>query len=277
MIGRILGDQMLRLIVSAAVICVAAPSLAQEFTPEFYAGVLGGVGPTFTERAKLWEDDGAILSAGAFAGVNLLSGNMLYGVEAGLSSDFGKSHYNEQRYSFQAQPYPRFVGSGYNPGTPVPAYIETSSRPGGSVNNSTLQYSYGEVLARPTVSGRIGVKVQDWTIYGKAGIGAALYRQTNVSDSSASTLCRATATETQYTPSFAGNNYQTYDTGCIDPTPGPIEKTSTSSWSPTIVYGIGAEYDFSNFFARGEVEITQIANGYTNGTTRLNGGLGIKF
>lgn len=115
--------------------------------------------------------------------------------------------------------------------------------------SETLQYTYGEVLARPTVSGRIRVKVQDWTIYGKAGLGAALYRQTNMSDASATILCGATAIETQHRPEFGGNSYQSYETGCIDPTPGTVEKNSTTQWSPTIVYSIGAEYDFNNFFA----------------------------
>ncbi len=194
-------------IAAAMLVGLAHPIPAQELIPEFYAGVLGGLSPTYSQEARHWEDDHVFVSAGAFTGVNFRSESLLYGIEASVSTDFGKAN--------------QWEGFGWVPGAGQPS----------------MSYSYYEVTARPALSGRLGASFENWTIFSKAGIGAALISTTTVSTTS----------------------------------------TTDTSWTPTVNYGVGTEYNFGGYFVRGEIEMTQFGDTNINAVTRANLGAGVVF
>ncbi len=257
-----------------------APIAAQDFTTDFYAGVLGGISPTYGPDAKLWEDSSALFSAGAFGGVNFRSGGLLFGVEGSVASDFGKTNTGEWVNSGPAVTLPRFRSSTFVPGAPVSGIVVTTgTAPGGQLSFSELNYSYVEVKARPAVVARVGISHGSWTIFGKAGVGAALLSSTSVRDQSASVYCGAFATRITTSPNGAmGNNIFVEDTACLNPTSGPVTTTDSNQWTPTLTYGIGAELDLDRYFGRGEIEMTNWGlNGGISGMTRVNLGAGVRF
>src|SRR5690606_26763432 len=124
--------------------------------------------------------------------------------------------------------------------------------PGGQAANEFISYSYIETLARPALSGRLGIQSGDWTIYGKAGLGIAYNRYTQVSDGRGTINCSAITQETRHQGVSGGESTQEYwQTECLNPQRGQLTSKSQETWTPVAVYGLGAEYDFGQYFARG--------------------------
>lgn len=267
-------------LLSALLFSLAATGVvaAQDFTPEFYAGVLGGAAPTYGVVGTRSPSDPAIFSAGAFVGVNLHAGSMLYGLEVAGTTDFGKTTGFESYQPNTVAPFPRVLSTSTCNGCTFPTggVGSTYETFAGPASNEALQFSYIETLARPTIAGRIGMSAGDLRIYGKAGLGLQYQRQTSVNDQRGTTNCRATQVQTRYTGVSGGQStQQAVAVACLDPTVGTLTTNTRETWTPVVVGGLGAEYDFDPYFVRGEVEMTHVL--YGGSTIRAHGGLGVRF
>lgn len=262
-------------IISAVLAC--APACAQEFSPEFYAGVLGGLAPTYGREALHSPSDSAAISAGAFAGVNFTSDAMIYGLEIAAASDFGKTTVQEFYQPNTIAPMPQLVGISTCTGcTFTPGVVTRYENQGGQLSNEALSYLYVETLARPSLVGRVGMSAGDWTIYGKAGLGVTYQKQTSVTDNRGIVNCESTRYETHFEGVSGGESTQrTFATECVNPTSGQLTSTVSDTWTPVVVGGLGAEYEIQRYFVRGEVEMTHVL--YGGSTVRAHAGLGIKF
>src|SRR6185312_7778743 len=119
------------------------------------------------------------------------------------------------------------------PGPPAPGTtVTTGSVAGGQASSDILTYSYNQTIARPALTARVGVNAENWTFFGKAGLGVSIYNQTTVTDETASVYCDATATQT----TLSGNTAYTQDTGCIGPKPGSVNSTNASYVTPNVIF-----------------------------------------
>jgi hypothetical protein len=285
------------LVAAFATLCFS-PASADELKSRFdgfYAGATAGydipTDKTWTERT--WGDyrfvdrgyyvphvpESAIggPKLGIVSGYNTTSGSLLFGFEARAQYNFNQTNAaTTNAVPGQQLPY---LYSAESCNGCEKSFID--NYPNYAPSNYWLSSSETQTvrLSRPwqiDMSIRGGVILQDWLVFGKVGLGMEASRTVSVDDYSASVVCNSPVTMRTRPNAYTVKDYIV---GCGSPTTGgQITQTITNSINPTAIFGIGAERNFGNYFARAEAEMTaHLVSGSTYYTPAVNVTAGVRF
>jgi opacity protein-like surface antigen len=212
---------------------------------------------------------------GGFAGYNATAGSLLVGLETRGQYSFARnsaeSVYSAPGFSIPTTlQYHQCFGcdQSFLDNYPIPNY-------------SPLALNYDSrtriLRSRPwqaDLSLRAGFAVHDWLLFGKVGVGAEQSTTVITNDSSGTKYCDPVLVRQR--PQF--NSVAIVAVGCNSITSGPIKVTTTNSYNPVALIGMGIERNFGRIFTRAEAEL--VAHLYPNSTyytPALNLSVGYRF
>ncbi|WGS21699.1 MULTISPECIES: hypothetical protein [unclassified Bradyrhizobium] len=187
-------------------------------------------------------------SVGAFAGYNVVQGNLLVGAEL-------RGRYSFAKAEDSVEPSPS--------STPLPVWIGScwGCAPGGGISTDRVTLfsapRYSASYRRPyaaDASFRVGFTASDWLFYGRAGAGIEKSESIYTADDSRSVYCYK-PTIIQRPNSNGGIDYLA--ASCASQGNGPTTtSTLVNGYAPVVSIGAGVERNFNSLFVRAEAELT---------------------
>jgi opacity protein-like surface antigen len=213
---------------------------------------------------------------GGLAGYNATAGSLLIGLEARGQYSFAKNS-TENSYSAPGFSIPTRLEYLQCFGC-AQSFLDNYPIPTG-YNPLALNYdSHTQIVhSRPwqaDLSLRAGFAIQDWLVFGKAGAGAEQSTTVTTNDSTGTKYCDPILVRQR--PEF--NSVAIVAVGCNSIAVGPKTVTTTTTYNPIALMGLGVERNFDRIFARAEAELVgHFYPGSTYYTPAVNISVGYRF
>ncbi|MGB6080198.1 MAG: hypothetical protein WBF99_12140 [Xanthobacteraceae bacterium] len=214
---------------------------------------------------------------GALTGFNNVSGSLLVGIEARALYNFSRTS-SSLTINRPGQTPPFATAGGWCPSCDSDPFTARADPTSYLISDSSTQTFRRTRSWQIDVTPRLGLIVNDWLFFAKAGFGLEETKRINTNDNSATAICVQPIVEHRQP---APHTFEIAVVGCQPGgvvRRGPVTTTLASMITPIAILGLGIERNFGSYFARVETEMTaHIVTGDTYYTPSANFTIGYRF